>query len=242
MKTTTNYKIFKRLKGNRAVDDNAVKALSVSVAQKNLLSQIPIIVNEKMEVIDGQHRLELAKKLKIPIFYIVIDGASYEDVVRLNRFVRPWKFNDYLESYCELGYKNYQVVKDFINKYNLSPHNAVALLMIGEGRDVAFSRVKSAINIFRTGKFEVYSLKTAQEIVEWALDLAPYVEKGVLADREFLLAIARVWHANEISRVEMVEKFQAYPDKLSHKEKVTDYLRQFELIIGFGTRKNVRLF
>ena len=72
--TTTDYDQFKYIAGNRDVVEAHVKSLSEQITIKDF--QIPIIVNEKMEVCEGQHRLEAYKALSIPITYIIKEGLD----------------------------------------------------------------------------------------------------------------------------------------------------------------------
>ena len=58
---TTDYDIFKGIVGNRKVEKKHVEMLTGAIDRNNLLNVRPIIVNEEMMVIDGQHRLEAAK-------------------------------------------------------------------------------------------------------------------------------------------------------------------------------------
>jgi disulfide oxidoreductase YuzD len=57
--STTNYNQFKYLKGNRAITELHVRRLVEAIKEKDL--QVPIIVDEKMNVVEGQHRLEAYK-------------------------------------------------------------------------------------------------------------------------------------------------------------------------------------
>ena len=76
--STTDYNQFKYIKGNREVVESHVKTLSDQIAKKDF--QIPIIVNEKMEVCEGQHRLEAYRLLGVPITYIVKEGLEIQDI------------------------------------------------------------------------------------------------------------------------------------------------------------------
>ena len=66
---TSDYDQFTYLVGNRDIVNKHVKSLSAEIDNRDL--EIPIIVNEKMEVCDGQHRLEAYKVLGKPVPYIV---------------------------------------------------------------------------------------------------------------------------------------------------------------------------
>lgn len=68
---TKKYSQFKRLDSNRTVKTGRVNKIKQSIEKVGYV-QSPIIVNEKMEVIDGQGRLEALKQLQIPVDYIVV--------------------------------------------------------------------------------------------------------------------------------------------------------------------------
>lgn len=77
----------------------------------------PIIVNEKYEVIDGQHRLEAFRALAIPVDYIMVKGAGIEECRLLNRKQGNWTTLDYLKSYARGGNKNYIRLYDLMIKH-----------------------------------------------------------------------------------------------------------------------------
>ena len=75
---TTDYSVFKYLKGNRAVNELHVRRLVEAIKEKDL--QVPIIVDEKMNVVEGQHRLEAYKIVGNPILYIMKSDVDLSDV------------------------------------------------------------------------------------------------------------------------------------------------------------------
>ena len=60
VRTTTDYTRFKTLVGNRKPNDLHVKRLSNSFQKRYLFS--PILINEKWQIIDGQHRFQADRK------------------------------------------------------------------------------------------------------------------------------------------------------------------------------------
>ena len=61
---TTNESKFVLDQANRAVKDNRVKCIMKAIDSDNDKKQVnPITVNEKMQVIDGQGRLEAVKRI-----------------------------------------------------------------------------------------------------------------------------------------------------------------------------------
>jgi hypothetical protein len=72
---TEDYKMFTRIKGNRALNTPKIKKMVRDLKHGlNFLPDFPILVsdlNGKLKVIDGQHRLEVAMQMKKPVYYII---------------------------------------------------------------------------------------------------------------------------------------------------------------------------
>ncbi len=124
---TTEYETIKHIVGNRLVNPSHVETLKISMTEKQLL--IPAIVNEKMQVIDGQHRLQACIELDLPFYYVIVDGYGLEDVQRMNTNMKNWTTLDFMQTYLDLykaghkEYVSYVRLNEFINKYNI-PLNA----------------------------------------------------------------------------------------------------------------------
>ena len=73
VKVTDEYNIFTFAEGNRAINPAQVKNLIKSIENIGLIPT-PIVVNEKMQILDGQHRVEACRQLKMPVYYIVVPG------------------------------------------------------------------------------------------------------------------------------------------------------------------------
>ena len=91
---SSNYNKFKLIKGNRALHKTKYLQLLKSMEQEVL--SIPIAVNEKMEIIDGQHRYHARRELGLPILYYVCEGYGIEQVKRANLVSSNWIKEDYL--------------------------------------------------------------------------------------------------------------------------------------------------
>ena len=64
-----DYNIFKTLTGNRELNISHKEKLKKSFKENYLIS--PIIINEKYEIIDGQHRFNAARELGYYVYYIL---------------------------------------------------------------------------------------------------------------------------------------------------------------------------
>ena len=121
IKSTSNYEMFKFREDNRdgGVKKDHVKKIKSSIESRNLLHLKPILVNEDMEIIDGQHRLIAAKELGVNIFYKVERELHPEDIIKLN-VVKTWNLSDYLNFYCVHKKSSYLLLKNFMDAHNLS--------------------------------------------------------------------------------------------------------------------------
>ncbi|MGC7665138.1 hypothetical protein ACXXGX_08520 [Staphylococcus epidermidis] len=108
---TDDLEMFKFTKFNRNVlfTDEMLEQ-----AKEGFVS--PVIVNEYMVVIDGQHRLEHAKKAGVPIEYIIKPGLNEHDIVRMNTTQRKWNMLNYIESYANQGSEEYVSLLNLLNK------------------------------------------------------------------------------------------------------------------------------
>ena len=114
--TTNDYDLFKRLTGNRDIPESRISKIIDSI-QKIGWVHNPIVVNEEMEVIDGQGRLTALKRLKMPVEYIIAPGASTKECVYMNMNMVNWKLPDFIKSYAEQGNENYQRLLTLMEKY-----------------------------------------------------------------------------------------------------------------------------
>jgi hypothetical protein len=119
---TLNYKQFKLLPGNRPITDFHVRELAESYqSNPNLIELRPILVNERMEIVDGQHRLRACEMTKIEAPYIVAPGLTVGAAQIMNALQKPWKLLDFARSYSYSGNPEYQAFERYLDEYGLTP-------------------------------------------------------------------------------------------------------------------------
>ena len=228
---TNDYHRFHFLDGNREVNKNHVKNLIDSISRRNLLETNPIIVNEKMEIIDGQHRLAAAMALDIPIFYVLQDKTDLTDVQRLNATVKKWSLMDFANSYANLGNQNYIILKDFCQTYNVPISIAVVLLDSRYG-----GTSKDVVDAFKNGEFVADQIAYAKKIGEMLGDYKPYVDQGAWRSGMFIRSIIHLNDEKLITHDRMLHKLKTFGNKLQRQSTVTDYLRELERIYNFKSK------
>ena len=107
---------FKDLTGNRVVNVPNVKRIVSSVSDNGLLMTV-VVVNENMEVIDGQHRIDAAKEHGLGVYYSIVNGYGLQEVQALNAVGKKWSQKDVLYSYCTLGNDNYIRLRKLYERY-----------------------------------------------------------------------------------------------------------------------------
>ncbi|QHB39069.1 ParB-like partition protein [Flavobacterium phage vB_FspS_morran9-1] len=112
---TNDLSIFKPIDGNRVPNLQHVKRLSDSIKTYGMKCN-PILVNEKMQVIDGQHRLMAAKESNSFVYYIIVNGYSLNEVHTLNLNQKNWTKKDFMEGYANMGIQSYINLSKFIEK------------------------------------------------------------------------------------------------------------------------------
>lgn len=127
---TNEYDKFRKLVGNRDVTAARVSKIIESVRNVGYITS-PITVNEKLEVIDGQARVEAFKTLGIPVQYVIHKGASIRECMQMNIKQTNWSLADFVESYAAQGDKNYQRLVDIKKTYPYYSYSEI--ISIGYG-------------------------------------------------------------------------------------------------------------
>lgn len=150
--STKDYTIFKRVKGNRVVQEKKVLALIESIQHKNLMQDRPILVDSDITVIDGQHRLEACKRLTLEVFYQITTTCSLEDIIKINSRQSSWSVGDYINYYSENGNPHYKLLLEAHIKTGLSWNSLFKLLGAG-GESKHLGKRIDCYNRIKTGLF-----------------------------------------------------------------------------------------
>ena len=185
-----NHTKFTLLDNNRDIDIKHVATLMSSMKKHGQL--MPIIVNEDLEVIEGQHRLKACTELDIPVAYIISIKASGRDIAVLNNSQKGWKNRDYLKHYNHKSYSNhkeYMKVSNFFDTYSLPFHTGLMLLsgitFKNRGND------RGPMPSFRDGTFKVKNLEKANIIAGQLEKFKAFVPRLVRVNK-FCLAFTKI--------------------------------------------------
>lgn len=126
---TKNYDIFKFIISNRELDEKHVTDLMEKIEKRNLLHLRPLIVNRDMYLLDGQHRLEAARRLGVYVYYIQDSDISHSDIPVLNSAQNNWTLLDFVNFFALEGYDNFKKFVAFLNEFSeFKPSTLIALV------------------------------------------------------------------------------------------------------------------
>lgn len=172
---TYDLSIFKQLPGNRPPNLLHIKRLRQSMIEYGIL-MCPIIVNENMEVIDGQHRLLAAQEIEgVPIYYIKAENYRLEQVHTLNMNQKNWSKKDFIDGYAKMGLEPYINLKRFmeVNKdYDL--RSCIFLVNQNASHSTLRDRPNNAIE---NGTFIANDFNLGYKLAEQIRQIGKYYEK-----------------------------------------------------------------
>lgn len=208
---TKNLDAFKYLLGNRAINEEVVRTLQNDISENGQLT--PIIVNEKWEIIDGQHRLEAMKRLNKPVRFILEKGYGIKEVRNVNAISNSWTLIDHLESRVALGYEDYIYVKNLMTKYDLRLDTV--LYILAKNQTVYHSR--GITNSFKRDNVIINTTKSeAKDLCKKINDFKPYV--GELYHlKTFQLACLNIIKRDNYDHKKMMYKIKKYGAQLEPK-------------------------
>lgn len=233
---TKNYKLFKKLRGNRNVDRSRVRSLmALMEANGNRTDVMPVIINQEGYVLDGQHRLEALKELNWEVGYIIENGDL--GLVRvLNRGGKNWSWYDVAISYADSDNEAYKQFVELVNSYKFGFATNLRLVSKGKGN------VKGKLHrAFHSGDLEVVGRSI---MIERAEHLKEVLSVVTPSQTNFQLAAANTIVHPLYDHARMMRKMKQLGHTLPEVDREPSYLRHIEDIYNqsFAESSRVRFY
>lgn len=218
--STTNYDMFSFLDANREVIATHVARLRESIEESgNFTEVVPILVNERYQIIDGQHRFTALKELGLPVHYSVVEGTNAHTARTMNMFQRNWVPQDYLDSYAKEGKRAYVKLQQLHEEY---PEIYIYSLVIYAG-GVQTGGFQAT---FRKGEMPDFDMAEAKErldkLVE-LIELNPVFSRKVMSQ-----AFMNMVKNPNYDHARMVAKVRQLNPEILPYQGITNNLRQLE--------------
>lgn len=211
---TEDYTIFKKLDGNRELNELQVKRLVRAIEKDPEFTKVnPIKLNEKMEIIDGQHRVAAyshfskAGRGTHPVYFTVIEGLTLNTARRMNAGSKAWTPTDYAAAYAHDGNENYKIYLEMLKKHNLSHQITMAALTGSTGH------TKGAA--FKDGLFVVKDKKNAEEVLKKIAITKELFPRGWLKD-SFGISMMQFLRNNRYNHDRMITQLHKYSEGLDN--------------------------
>lgn len=237
---TTDYDRFRMINGNRPLNHKKIAKILKEIKEGNdMLRYKPIEVSECdnfLNILDGQHRMFISRKLKAPVYYIIVEEEkTMNEIATINSNVEKWKYADFINCYINKGNENYVRLQNFLNLYHISI--GTSLLMLSKKGIVLIGGSNSQmIENFYKGNFEIKFWDEAVEIAERARLFSFFKNWN---DRYFMNAVNQIHKAGKIKTEVVVEACKRNPDKLERQTSTRLFIYNLEQIVGIGKKDRV---
>ena len=236
---TTNYSMFKPITANREVKERAVEILVKSIEKKNMLHKRPITISGDLGVIDGQHRLEAARRLGVPIHYTINADMQEEDMPLLNRVQKAWTYTDFLHYYVEKGRGEYIKFDHFMRQNGLRLTQVFSLLSIST--HAAYENFREGNFVFPEGESHekmtriLRDIENVKDLVKKKkLERCPWLENAT-----FVRALFNFITSCDIDPAEFLSKVALKIDSFDQRTGQADYLRMFMQIYNYRRKEPI---
>ena len=243
--STTNLSIFRDIDGNRNLDERHVRELMISMQFRGFDPNFPCKVNENMEIIDGQHRIEAARRLqeldyKVTVYYYKVPGATLADCIRSNELQKNWENPDYVEAYavddtCE-NHDDYMTLHELYETYKDTVSLSILCKIAMDQRNLD---AKKAI---RSGNFH---LVREYDTIVWICDYLKEIKEFMSsAQHRTMYTFAVIWAIMNKEIDDKALKYQIKKYAAKHLEHATNFdeaLRQLSKLYHYNDRRAKKL-
>lgn len=229
---TKDYEMFKIIKENRNKDNPNYKQLKKSIQTKQIKSAA-IIINEHMQIIDGQHRFWICQELGLEVPYTIEVGATEQDVRLLNTAGKNWSMYDHMTAYANAGLREYEKVKTFLNTYGFSINETLAMLR---------KRTRTngpVVTQFKQGLFKVADLSHAEKTAETILSFEPIYQAA--RRRSFVFAMLDCLMVEGFDPERLKRKMKLQPNKIKAYVSWEECLLAIQKVYNYNETKERKL-
>lgn len=243
--TTKDLSIFKPLLGNRKINESRVKGFVAAFNKVQLLWIA--IVNEKMEIIDAQHKIEASRRLGLPVTYIIKKGYGLKEAQEYNRNGGIWLKGDHIASLSTLGVQSYTRLDEFCATYpEFSKGVAESIVANDFGGPLApkysdedGNKITKSV-AFRNGLYQMADINLVYDNVCKIMEYKPFL--SVYQSGMFVKTLLFLFSKTKFSHDRMIRKLRLQPTKLKQCATRDAYLNILEEIYNYAAKGDDRLY
>lgn len=230
--STKDYNKFKLIQGNRPKSKGHIRHLIQSFdSNPDLARTRPILVNEKFEIIDGQHRYEACLSLGIPVYYTAAKNVDVSTARLLNANQRAWKLVDFLNSFVSSGSEQYIKLQGLWEEYPIPLSTLMVYAAGHKNRALRQQFRNGTFKLMKDKELLMHRLDSLREIAEHF----QYWKDGGFAEAYF-----SVYANPDFEPDRLLDKLKQ--TKFERQTTTMDYLREIERVYNFNSKAPSRLF
>lgn len=255
VRVTHDLDQFKFVLGNRQINDLNVTAIQAQIMQHG--QTVPIIVNGKYQVIDGQHRLEACKRLGYSVKFIVDKSATIDTVITTNAVGQKWTEMDHVNRHAFEGKKDYIRLKEWIIEskklgFNYGPSVMMAQLngtrrtcyMYDDGKVRGNNRHKQAKKLYGVGtaiKIGLFKFTDIEKSKNFRNALIKFNEFPFYQKAGFVSAINQCLRIEEFELDRLLEAALRYPRMFTNEVNANDFLQMIEKVYNYRKHNKISI-
>jgi len=228
---TKNYSLFDLSIENRDFNPSKHRDLLKSLKEKGYDPARPIVcvrnARNRLEVVDGQHRLNFCRELKIPVFYT---ETIHGDPREYNTQSVSWSIHDWVKSWRCKGVKDYETLSTFAEKHKL-PITTSANLLAGCDNSGG-----STVNKIKAGSFKVMNVDFAERCANAITAIHEHFKEA--RSFYFVAAVFRCVKVEKFDLAHLMSKIRKYPGELKPQARVDQYLEDIQNLYNRADKKN----
>lgn len=141
--------LLKRNPYNRDINQSSVK----KYVEEGVLPDTIFLINEKGEILDGQHRIEACKELNQPVWVQIVPNGDEFFIKKINTLGTVWSMIDHVKFYAQQGNSHYQKLQLMLDKYNRQkPITSYAIMCAFSGAGTGGGNLQTSV---KAGKWKV---------------------------------------------------------------------------------------
>lgn len=232
--TTKNYSLFDRSSMNRDTNLGKHKNLINSMKKYGFLKCFPVVCtrnkSKRLEIIDGQHRFQIAEMLGLPITYT--ESEVEFNIAEVNSTSKTWTVADYCHMYAQNGKVDYQEAIEFCDLHEIPISLSLSLL----AGTTSFTNINKK---FLVGEYKVKDRVWAEKVA--SLYVPMITLSSELKNRRFIEACMRVCRVDGFDRSRMLSSAKKCREKLVSYSTVDAFMDMLEVVYNYGRQKHVGL-
>ena len=219
---THDYELFEIMGTNRDIDWQKVSDIANNFDDA-ISKATPIIVNEKYEIIDGQHRYHVCEQLGKPIYFMKFKGLDVTHSIEMNKRKSDWITLDFVKSFARRGHREYQYLLNFMESRKISIKSA--LLLSNRNCGGVYEKI-------RNGNYSNDKKHIGERNYRQIKQFKPYFQHWEQAF--FIGAFTRVNRHENYDHEYMIEKMEFCRDLLYRTNNIKNYT---EMLVNIYNRK-----